>query len=456
EPVRGDLPAPCHARSQRGASDHRRDCHQPARRRAVRSPVLEERRQRQLGRVRDRVCPGHGRGQDRALSERDLRRRRSRGGRDPFRRRAAHRTARRLAGAGLRAADRARRDGGRAGHPQAVRPQGEAQDRGPRPARSDRGACRVGVVRRARLLEYRPQAEDAGEPGRAGSQAVGAMSLSGNIEDVSVADALQFIHLGGRTGTLTLTCGEAKAGIGFHQGRIVNAWAPGGKRLGELLIEAGILQQATLDEALRRQESEHPRRSIGQILVAMNAVDSETIYRTVEQQIERTVYDLVTWNEGTFHFALDDLKPLDDIAVIPGDVIRHLNLDTQMVLLDALRIFDERNRGRGPHNGGPAADHARPAPPATPGAPARSAPTPPVGVTLLPDEGRTRLQVVSGDREIADRLAQALPEVTVARVNLRDAGTPPPGEPPPLVLIDMREGRVALDSVSALRRARPR
>jgi len=250
------------------------------------------------------------------------------------------------------------------------------------------------------------------------------MSLSGNIEDVSVADALQFIHLGGRTGTLTLNCGEAKAGIGFHQGRIVNAWAPGGKRLGELLIEAGVLQQATLEEALRRQESEHPRRSLGQILVAMNAADSETIYRTIEQQIERTVYDLVTWNQGTFHFALDDLKPIDDIAVIPGDVIRHLNLDTQMVLLDALRIFDERNRGRGPHNGGPAADHARPAPPATPRAPARSAAIPPVGVKLLPDEGRTRLQVVSGDREIADRLAQALPEVTVARVNLRDAGTP--------------------------------
>src|SRR5437016_4352967 len=279
------------------------------------------------------------------------------------------------------------------------------------------------------------------------------MSLSGNIEDVSVADALQFIHLGGRTGTLTLTCGEAKAGIGFHQGRIVNAWAPGGKRLGELLIEAGVLQQATLEEALRGQESEHPRRAIGQILVAMNVVDSETIYRTVEQQIERTVYDLVTWNQGTFHFALDDLKPIDDIAVIPGDVIRHLNLDTQMVLIDALRIFDERNRGNVPHNGGPAADPARPAPP---GAPGRSAPTPPIGVILLPVEARTRLQVVSGDREITDRLAQALPEITVARVSLRDAGTPPPGEPPPLVLIDMRQGGVALDSVSALRRARPR
>src|SRR5437016_5340315 len=173
------------------------------------------------------------------------------------------------------------------------------------------------------------------------------MSLSGNIQDVSVADALQFIHLGGRTGTLTLSNGEAKATIGFHQGRIVNAWAPGSKRLGDLLIEAGAIDKACLVDALLQQETEHPRRSLGQVLVAMGAVDADTVYRTVEQQIERTVYDLVSWHQGTFQFALDDLQPIDDLALVPGDVIRHLNLDTQIVLLDALRIFDERNlRGK--------------------------------------------------------------------------------------------------------------
>ena len=49
------------------------------------------------------------------------------------------------------------------------------------------------------------------------------MSLSGNLEDVSVADALQFIHLGGRTGTLTLSRGEDTAEVGFYQGRVVSA-----------------------------------------------------------------------------------------------------------------------------------------------------------------------------------------------------------------------------------------
>src|SRR5258708_37327033 len=98
------------------------------------------------------------------------------------------------------------------------------------------------------------------------------MSLWGNLEDVSVADALQFIHLGGRTGTLSLTANGRSAEIGFHHGRIVNAWGPGSKRLGDLLLDNGAIDQETLDKALALQESATPRRSLGQILGARNAI----------------------------------------------------------------------------------------------------------------------------------------------------------------------------------------
>ncbi|HZX93736.1 MAG TPA: DUF4388 domain-containing protein [Myxococcales bacterium] len=285
------------------------------------------------------------------------------------------------------------------------------------------------------------------------------MSLSGNLEDVSVADAMQFIHLGARTGTLTLKSGETSAEIGFHQGKIVNAVGPGTKRLGDLLIENNVIDQGALDHALREQEAQVPRRSLGQVLLAMNVLTPETMYRAIEQQIERTVYDLVTWTHGTFHFALDDLKPIDDIALVPGDVIRHLNLDTQMVLLDALRIFDERNRDAALTPAGGVPPVAKPAAPAPAAAAPKTPPAPPVGVIPLLLEvnaEKVRLQVVSSDRQIAERLAQEVPDVTVVRVNLRDAGTPPPGEGPPVVLLDLRQGAVALDAISGLRRARPR
>jgi len=280
------------------------------------------------------------------------------------------------------------------------------------------------------------------------------MSLSGNLEDVSVADALQFIHLGGRTGTLSLVNGEITAGIGFHQGRIVNAWAPGTKKLGELLVDDGAIDRSTLANALRQQEQEQPRRSLGQILIAEHGLSEERMYRVVEQQIEKTVYDLVTWKNGTFHFALDDLRPIDDISVYPGDIVGRLHLDTQMVLLDALRLFDEKNRNAPSEEPDEAATARIPLPKAM------KVPTP---VAVKPAAAdvplvKPRLQVVSADRTLADRLTQGLApgEATVVKLHLRDAGTPPPGEPPPVVLIDLRGGAVALDAVQQLRRARPR
>jgi len=54
------------------------------------------------------------------------------------------------------------------------------------------------------------------------------MSISGNLADVSVADVMQFVHLGGRTGTLVIESEGRRGEVGFHRGRIINAWFPDG------------------------------------------------------------------------------------------------------------------------------------------------------------------------------------------------------------------------------------
>ncbi|HYZ89228.1 MAG TPA: DUF4388 domain-containing protein [Myxococcales bacterium] len=276
------------------------------------------------------------------------------------------------------------------------------------------------------------------------------MSLSGNLEDVSVADALQFIHLGGRTGTLALSRGEETAEIGFYQGRIVSAWAPGSKKLGELLVDSGAISQETLEDALRQQEVEKPRLPLGQILVANGALPADAMYAALQQQIERIIFELVSWTHGTFEFALDDLKPVDDVSVFPSDLVSNLRVDTQAVLIDALRMFDERNRMQG----GPGTSSFV--------APAAPLPTPPAGTQAKdspPEEAepKLRLQVVSADRQLAERLAQTIApqDAIVARVTLRDAGAPPAGEAPPVVLVDLRDPALGPHSIEQLRRARP-
>ena len=77
------------------------------------------------------------------------------------------------------------------------------------------------------------------------------MAISGSLEDVAVADVLQFVYLGKRTGTLELERGEERARFTFHEGTLVGAQAPGAPRLGDLLVEEGHLSAGELEQSVR-------------------------------------------------------------------------------------------------------------------------------------------------------------------------------------------------------------
>ncbi|MEM7583879.1 MAG: DUF4388 domain-containing protein [Acidobacteriota bacterium] len=314
------------------------------------------------------------------------------------------------------------------------------------------------------------------------------MSLNGKLEDVSLADVMQFVHLGRRTGTLSLTRGNQEAEIGFHRGQIVSAWAPGSRRLGELLVERGRVEPEAMAELLRLQASEQPRRSLGQVLIGSGTLEFDDIRKVIEQQIEQSIYELVTWSTGSFEFALDELKPIDDIAMYPGDVIPKLDLNTQMVLLEATRIMDEKNRGpaelEGARDSEPSVEAMAPEEIVQDSADAitegqrmlgesRSLSTvsdtlESIDVELPLDDGESfgelpeahrRLQIVSPDRSIASEMSEIIrPEIAhVVRVPLREAGTRLPGEPTPtIVVLDMRKDCHSEEDLLAIRRSRPR
>ncbi len=335
------------------------------------------------------------------------------------------------------------------------------------------------------------------------------MAISGSLKDVSVADVMQFIHLGRRTGTLLLTRGPLRAMIGFHGGRLVSAQAPRTPKLGDLLISSRLIDRPTLDQAIQDQSHERDRRSLGQMLVASGAIDAEGLRRVIAQQIEQAVSEVMVWDTGTFEFAIDDLRPIDDIALYPSDVLPDADINTQMVLLEAARIFDERNRGR--EAGGdrdatgahalvplqPVGDKRRSVPvevPVTAGggggfadgdstnpaletglAATAAAATAAASSVALLDPGdetlsrrrwespkhaaeRLHLQIVSADAPLGEQLAEALRHevASIEGIGIAQAGLAAPGDPPPIVVLDLRPGGVTLEQAAALRRSRPR
>jgi hypothetical protein len=295
------------------------------------------------------------------------------------------------------------------------------------------------------------------------------MGISGSLKDVSVADVMQFIHLGRRTGTLLLTRGVEKAMIGFHGGRLVSAQAPRTPKLGDLLVSSGMIDRGILDGAIQAQDVERERRSLGQILISSGSIDAEGLRQVIAQQIEQAVSEVMIWETGNFEFAIDDLRPIDDIALYPSDVLPDADINTQMVLLEAARIFDERNRdgtnpaGEARHTSSYAAgDSTHPTildsthssgvalAISEPGELELRAGAPKLAAELL------HLHVVSTDEAFAERLAEAL-QVEVAGVMMKtldQAAVPRSGEPPPIVLVDLRRGGVNLEEAAALRRTR--
>ncbi len=301
------------------------------------------------------------------------------------------------------------------------------------------------------------------------------MSINGVLEDLALADVLQFVHLSRRTGTLYLwRQDERRAEIGFHDGRIVSAWSPGHRRLGDLLIAAGIINQQALDAALKLQQQEDGERILGQILLTEGVITRQDVHRVMKEQVQASIFDLLTWRFGSFHFEMDERRPIDDIGLVPGDVLDDLDLNTQMVLLEAARSFDEHPRKTeeaGPDEEAPDASDdddggseldrrlrlaglARSSAKTGSG----SRPAPYQSTVAKPSSEPIRCQVVSQDRGLLTRLQQNLASdsARVVAVRPREAGTRVPGEATsPIVIFDLRQEDVGMEEISSLARTRP-
>jgi hypothetical protein len=306
------------------------------------------------------------------------------------------------------------------------------------------------------------------------------MSFRGMIEDVAVADVMQLIRLGGHSGTLTVNDGNEEGFVGFERGRIVSAWNPRSRRLGELLVAAGAVDEATLLRGLEAQNTERPRRNIGQVLVRTGGTTPEAIRDVMAAEIERVVGEILSWKSGTFDFAIDDLTPMVEVTQFTG--APKVDLDTQTVLMDALRHADDPRRSRETlavkggiepaaamaesnssaldlSDGDSSNDLAAPELRATDEHPC-VAPEEYVGrdPAPAPESDRPRYQLVSPDTELLARVGELLAAGgdRIAAVSLRDAGTSLLGESPPIVVVDLRYQVHGLSTLAALCRSRPR
>lgn len=169
------------------------------------------------------------------------------------------------------------------------------------------------------------------------------MSIQGSLEDVGVADVMQFVHLGSSTGTLVLTSDNDRVEIGFHEGGVINAWDSKSMRLGELLVTRGLVSQDALDCALKMQHAmEGPVLSIGEILIREGVLEPDDLREAVIDQIRGSVSRAVEWDQGSFVFHKGAPRRRDEFD---PDAVLEYKLNTQGLLLELARTLDHARRG---------------------------------------------------------------------------------------------------------------
>ncbi len=162
--------------------------------------------------------------------------------------------------------------------------------------------------------------------------------FSGDLRILSMADLLEFLKNGRRTGMLVIQSAEGIGAIHLKAGAITGASSPRCTNLGDLLLGMGAITNEQLAETAAAQQEDQRGALLGALFVERGIVPQETMERALSQQVLSAIREMYNWSEGRFAFLPDSAG----LALAPPPSIE-VELDTQFVLLEVARLLDEEN-----------------------------------------------------------------------------------------------------------------
>ncbi len=153
---------------------------------------------------------------------------------------------------------------------------------------------------------------------------------------MDLAEVLQWVTIGRKTGSLTFVLDKTKVYIYLREGKIISSLSNDPtKQLGQFLIFQGKLTETQLKKALEiHLKSGSP---LGPILVGEKFVSRKDVEQALVKRTEEVIYELFLWEDGYFHFS-DKAYMLQDLILI--------NADINAILFEGVRRKDEWGRIR--------------------------------------------------------------------------------------------------------------
>ena len=172
------------------------------------------------------------------------------------------------------------------------------------------------------------------------------MQLVGNIEDLGLGEILQIVCFSRKSGTLKLNSRKREGSLVFKNGQVVRATSSVIKEgVYDIMVKEKLLTAEQLKNALLIQKNDGFRESLEAVLIKNLNLSAQVIEDTAIRQIEKSVFSLFLWRDGSFVFELGDLIETPDMRM--NDPLQYTltnGLNPQFMAMEGVRLQDEAGR----------------------------------------------------------------------------------------------------------------
>jgi hypothetical protein len=159
-----------------------------------------------------------------------------------------------------------------------------------------------------------------------------SVALHGNLRDFGIGEVFQLIGQQQKTGTLEVSDGELRLRISFDAGAVVRGDRVGAYEqagLADMLVRTGLLTPQRL-VTLERQIAERGAQ-LDALLREGGELSAQQIDEITELVTRETLFELLRWTRGSFHFTAGPVDNRNPARAIPAE----------QILMDGLRMVDE-------------------------------------------------------------------------------------------------------------------
>lgn len=154
--------------------------------------------------------------------------------------------------------------------------------------------------------------------------------LTGTLDDFTLPDVFRLMSFAKKTGRLDVVRSAGQGKVFFREGEVYFAESSLSKEpLGQKLVRARAITDGQLMKALDEHAASGKR--LGEVLIESGLVTTDQIESVLQQQIEDAIFDLLRWELGEFAW-----EPGDQL-----DVEVHIGVSVENLIMEASRRLDE-------------------------------------------------------------------------------------------------------------------